>query len=231
MKKNIIILTILSMLLIFGACKDDFTEELTNSTKLKSGNSGNDKATGFDQWGYNWNAQQFKGYLMNAWFGDEMDPSASWYKKEPPYNGDWEGYAADHPEVLNYPFWGYGNMTLVMHWNDDLISSEGVYNWPRTDTDGWITFHYRMGEGKNKWSQYQKFVAVKSTDVLKVYYEENGTPVWGEWFSEEGESVGWYYLWPEMALIQVVNTGNVPDGMLPGYKSPMGNGIGKYKSR
>ncbi len=215
---------------MFTACEKDFIEDPVSDLELKSGKK--TKLTGFDQWGYNWNAHQFNGYLINAWFGDEMDPEAEWYKKDPPYNGDWEGYAADHPEVLDYDFYYYGNMTLVMHWNEACISSEGVYQYPIRDTDAWITFHYKAGEGKTRWSQFQKFVAVKSTDVLEVYYADpnTGDPVLGEWFSEEGESVGQYYLWPDRALVQVVNTGNVPEGMLMGYKGPLGPGIGSYKS-
>lgn len=228
MKRIILFTTVFTILLAIGAC----TEALIESPELKSANKGNEKITGFDQWGYNWNAHQFNGYLINAWFGDEIDPAAPWYKKDPPYNGDWEGYAADHPEVLSYEFYYYGNMTLVMHWNEACISSEGVYQYPIKDSDAWITFHYKAGEGKDRWSQFQKYVAVKSTDDLVVYFaDENGNPVYGEWFSKEGESVGLYYLWPDRALVQVVNTGNVPEGMLGTYKGLIGPALGKYKSR
>jgi len=221
-----------ALVFLFSSCTEGLVDEAVNDISLKKGNKGNDKATGFDQWGYNWNAHQFNGYLINAWFGDEIDASVPWYKKEPAFDGDILAYQEAYPEVLAYPFWIYGDMKIVMHWNESLISGEGVYQFPWIDTDAWITFHYSQGEGENRWSQFQKFVAVKSTDTMVSYFDdENGNPVFGEWFNEAGESVGWYYLWADMALIQVVNTGNVPADMLPGYKSPMGTGLGKYKNR
>ena len=47
----------------------------------------NGQQTGFDQWGFNTHAHQFIGYVVNAWFGDELDSNAPWYKKEPPFEG------------------------------------------------------------------------------------------------------------------------------------------------
>ena len=231
MKKLQSILGIGFLILLFISCQTEPIMESENQTANMSSKSKDTKLTGFDQWGYNWNAHQFNGYLINAYFGDEIDPSAPWYKKEPPFYGNVLQYQEDHPEVMDYPFWIYGDMKIVMHWNESLISSEGVYQFPWSDSDAWITFHYSQGEGESRWSQYQKFVAVKSTDQLVVYYEDGGTPIFGEWFNENNESIGWYYLWPDLALIQVVNTGNVPVDMLPSYKSPMGSGLGKYKSR
>lgn len=232
MKTLKIFAVIFTLLFVFGSCSESIIEEPEEILEFKSANKGNEKITGFDQWGYNWNAHQFNGYLINAWFGDEMDPISAWYKHEP-YNGDWVGYAEDYPEVLEWDFYYYGNMTLVMHWNESMISSEGVYPEEIKDTDAWITFHYRAGEGKDKWSQFQKYVAVSSTDTLVVYFADPVTeePIFGEWFSEEGESLGWYYLWSDRALVQVVNTGNVPEGMLDTYKGPLfGPGLGKYKN-
>lgn len=234
MKKFISLSAIFALFFLFVSCNTEAIDETTSNLELNSSKVNDSKKnTGFDQWGYNWNAHQFNGYLINAWFGDELYPDAPWYKKEPPYNGDWDGYAEQHPEVLDYDFYYYGNMTLVMHWNESCISREGVYQYPIVDSDAWITFHYRAGEGENRWSQFQKFVAVKSTDKLVVYaYDDDGNPVFGEWFSEEGEgeSVGLFYMWPDRALVQVVNTGNVPEGMLDTYKGLIGPGLGKYKS-
>jgi len=226
-KLNVLIGLMLAMALLFS-CQQTPLEEIIGDENLKIAKMKAEKLTGFDQWGYNWNAHQFKGYLINAWFGDEIDPSAPWYKKAPPYNGDWEGYASDHPEVWDYSFWYYGNMTLVMHWNESAISSEGVYQYPILDTDAWISFHYRAGEGKDKWSQFQKYVAAKSTDYAEILFYDGDSPVYGKWYSAEGHYLGDYYLWPDRILIQVVNTGNVPEGMLAGFKSPMGPGLGQY---
>jgi hypothetical protein len=233
MKKTILLTALMAVFLAFTGCEKDLPGEIPESITLKAGHQGNAALTGFDQWGYNWKAHHFNGYLINAWFGDEMDPSAPWYKKEPPFEGDVMAYQEAHPEVLEYPFWGYGDMKMVSHWNEASISSEGVYAEDIRDTDAWITFHYSQGEGQNRWSQFQKYVAVKSTDELVVYFADpvTGDPIYGEWFSATGEAVGLFYLWPDRALIQVVNTGNLPDGFLPIYKSPMGPGLGSHASR
>jgi len=228
MKKLISILSLFALIFTISNCTTEDT--ISENDTLKSEKiSDFNKNKGFDQWGYNWNAHQFNGYLINAWFGDELYPDAPWYKKEPPYNGDWEGYAEEYPEVLTYPFYYYGNMTMVSHWNESSITKDGVYNDQILDSDAWITFHYRVDEGENKWSQFQKYVAAKSSYTLEVYYEDANGPVYGEWFSEDGEPVGLYYLWPNRVLIQVVNTGDVPEGMLGTYKGLIGPGLGQNK--
>lgn len=232
MKKYIDLIGIVVLLFAFSSCEKDFVEEPLADTELKGAKS--EKVSGFDQWGYNWNAHHFNGYLMNAWFGDNINSTVPWFKKEPPFAGDSEAYETMYSEVLDYPFWIYGDMTLVMHWNESLISSKGVYQFPWVDSDAWITMHYKTGEGKNKWSQFQKFVAVKSSDLLVGYYfDDDGNILFGEYFADygNGDSVGFYYMWEDLALIQVVNTGNVPVEMLPTLKSPMGTGLGKYKKR
>ncbi|TLX77035.1 hypothetical protein E9993_04960 [Labilibacter sediminis] len=231
MKKNNYLPLAFILLMLFAACeKDNIYEPLPASSELKTSKTDKAKHTGFDQWGYNWNAHHFRGYLMNAWFGDEMYPDAPWYKKEPPFDGNVEAYQEAHPEVLEYPFWIYGDMEVVMHWNETSISKNGVYNENILDSDAWITFHYSQGENENRWSQFQKFVAAKKNDEKVIYvWDDNGNPVYGEWFSQEGELLGLYYLWADRILIQVVNTGNLPNGFLPTYKGPLGQGIGKYK--
>ncbi len=225
--RNLVSLLLITAVVLFSSCQESMVDESITAGDLKSANSA---IKGFDQWGYNWNAHQFNGYLINAMFGDNIDESVEWYHKEPAFDGDLAAYAEAHPEVLNYPFWAYEDMTLVMHWNESCISKEGVYQYPILDSDAWITFHYRMGEGENRWSQFQKFIAASSSDVLVVYfYDEGGNPVYGQWFSVEGDYLGDYYLWPDRILVQVVNTGNVPEGMLAGFKSPISPGIGFYK--
>ncbi|WP_320110398.1 hypothetical protein [Draconibacterium orientale] len=226
MKKSILIVVVITIAFAFSGCEKDFVEEPIGNIELKSGNSGNDKLTGFDQWGYNWNAHQFNGYLINSWFGDELYPEADWYKQMPPFEGDVEAYLQAHPETAGYPFWMYGDMKLVMHWNEACITTEGVYQYPILDSEAWITFHYSQGEGKNKWSQFQKYVAAKSSYTLDMLDPVNG---FGIWYTEEGEEVGYYYLWPDRVLIQVQNAGNIPTYLLETYKSPLFPGLGKHK--
>ncbi len=226
MKRIFSYLLLLLLAIAFAACEKDLVEEPVMDLKKASV----EKNNGFDQWGYNWHAHQFNGYLMNAWFGDELYPDAPWYKKEPPFDGDILAYQEAHPEVLDYPFWGYGDMKVIMHWNDACISRQGEYRNPILDSEAWITFHYSQGEGVNKWSQHQKFVAAKSSYTLEVdFYDDSGEPVLGRWYTAEGDLVGLYYLWPDRVLIQLQNAGNIPGYLLTTFKSPICPGLGKYK--
>ena len=84
-----------------------------------------------------------------------------------------------------------------------------------------------MGGGKDKWSQFQKMIAVKESDTL--IKDEDGYGLY--WENKDGEFIGYYYMWPGLALIQVVNTGATPPDMWPSFNSPMGPGLGKYKTR
>lgn len=281
MKSIVQISAILCLLIIvFSSCKKDIHDEAVHiaqnnesfDTRLKSVGT-----TGFDTYGYNWNAHQFYGYLLNAWVGDNLVPHEDYYHWNPfsndikvnlekysdedcffwnfkdwtahHFNGyllntwvrdniaplvdyyHWDPYTGNTEDYLNkYPaekffFWDFRDMILEMHWNEALISSEGVYLNPWLGSDAWITFHYRMEEGKDKWSQFQKMVAIKESDIL--IKDEDGYGLY--WVNENGEFIGYYYMWPDLALIQVENTGNVPEGMCPAYKGPISPGLEKYK--
>ncbi|RXQ92237.1 hypothetical protein EO244_11855 [Ancylomarina salipaludis] len=220
----------------FTSCNKEVSDE---SLPLKSDKEAIDNSLksasnkGFDSYGYNWSAHTFRGYLLNAIVGDNIDPLAEYYHWDP-YMGDPDLYLEQYPDIANYFFWYFREMTVVMHWNEALISSEGVYPETWLDTDAWITFNYRMGEGESRWSQYQKMVAVNSSDHLEnIITNPDGSIGYGEWYSEgdPGEFIGYYYMWPNLALIQVVNTGATPPDMWPSFNSPMGPGLGKYKLR
>lgn len=172
-----------------------------------------------------WTTHYLKGSLRNTSLGDNLVALADYYHWDP-YTGDAEGYLEKYP-AEDYFFWDFREITLVMHWNEALISSEGVYQDTWLGSDAWITFHYKMGGGKDKWSQFQKMIAVKESDTL--IKDEDGYGLY--WENKDGEFIGYYYMWPDLALIQVVNTGNVPEGLCPAYKGPMSPGLEKYKTR
>ena len=229
--KNFILFTGVLCLLTLGftSCDKEVTDEPMQpklskesmNTELKSAAN-----KGFDAYGYNWNAHHFNGYLVNAWVGDNINPLAEYYHWDP-YTGDANAYLEKYPSVDNHFFWYFREMTVVMHWNDALISRESIYPETWIDTEAWITFNYRMGEGESRWSQFQKMIAVKESDTL--IKDEDGYGLY--WENKDGEFIGYYYMWPGLALIQVVNTGATPPDMWPSFNSPMGPGLGKYKTR
>lgn len=179
-----------------------------------------------DKYGYNWKAHTFQGSVFNGMIGDPLNYGADFYGWDP-YWGDDVAYLElaelkdyrvggepfwENPDML--PFWQYRNMNLKSK-NEGIYDDFGVPQYPWIDTGAWIIFNYSMGEGEDRWSQFQKFIAVKSSDVQLN----------GKWYSVDGEEVGLAYMWPNLAVVQVVNTGNVPDGMMPNYKSPSHRGL------
>lgn len=220
MKKNVILSSILAFIFVLTSCDKSNLDEpmelnsLTEHQKVSQLKSNN---KGFDAYGYNWNAHHFNGILFNAIVGDNL------YNEE--FFGNWEPYIGNDEEYLEkYPLavylpWDYRHINLVMHWNDELISNMGIYPNEWINSNGWITFHYSGGEGANKWSQYQKMVAAKSSDYFLN----------GKWYNEADKEIGVYSTWDEIILIQVVNTGEVHPDFFEPYKNPESSGIGKYK--
>ncbi|MDX8338729.1 hypothetical protein SLH46_06025 [Draconibacterium sp. IB214405] len=228
MKKSILLFVVCTLILVFAGCEKNFVEDPVDSLELKSGNSGNDKLNGFDEWGFNWNAHHFNGYLMNAVMGDYLYDFMPFYKwNEGPYQGEGDefivkfvnefGFFPIYPSLLD--------CKLVMHWNDALITKDGiypVYAWDYSgwvDSNAWITFHYSMDKDGEKWSSFQKLVAQRATDYLED----------GVWYNENDEAIGLASDWPTLILIKKVNTGNVPDMFMDSYNSPLAPGLGKYK--
>ncbi|HYQ57962.1 MAG TPA: hypothetical protein VEP89_11525 [Draconibacterium sp.] len=225
MKKLILILAIA---LVFAGCEKDFVEDPMDNTELKSGNSGNDKVTGVDEYGYNWNAHLFKGSFYNAIVGDNLYAFTEWSHTEPYMGVDDDFFQAAETDNL-YDLWGMAwwlrHVNLVMKWNESLISEEGVYPSNLDDwigSDAWITFHYSgVDENGNSWSQFQKMVAANSDDEL----------IGGVWYDNEGEEIGIFNDWTQLILVQCVNTGEppFPFSTIPAYKNTARLGFGITK--
>jgi hypothetical protein len=223
MKKLVFLVAIIVVGLMFTACEKNFVEDPANDLQLKS--SKNDKLTGFDEWGFNWNAHQFKGYTINMMFGDHFFMYYPHYKKYV-YKGEgpdfWDMVVS---EFSYFPMLMPGELLeskLLCRWNEALISSEGEYPAGWMDTDAWIVFNY-SGEIEGKhWKSMRKLVAAKSTDQL----------VEGVWYNEQGDEIGLDALfWTDLIVVQVVNNGEVPPFpfFYSDYNSPNGPGYGEYK--
>lgn len=229
MKKTISLFTIIIMVSVFSACEKDIASE---PLELKSGHLENN--IGFDEWGYNWKAQTFNGYLLNMMLASNYfrDVYAMPHYKQELYSGEgmefWEMLIAKYkyfpfllpePELLI-------DCRVHAHWNDGLARKDGVYPpmvdgkvW--VDSDAWIVFKYTgMKDGK-KWSHMRKLVAIQSSYELRD----------GVWYDENDAEIGLFskYWSADLIVIQVVNIGDVnTDIFYEGYTSPSGAGLGKY---
>jgi len=229
MKTYKIIVVLMVVLSIFS-CKENYLEESMAEMKLKSGNAGNVKLTGFDEWGFNWNAQQFNGYGINMILGDPYfdQPPFSHYGNESPYRGEGEEFY----DYLTNKYWYFPyvypksllNVKLSAHWNESLISRDGVYAETWLDSDAWVTFRYSLNNGTESWSHFRKLGALKSS--YKIGEGENAN----KWYDENNNEVGMVSKFFEgLMVIQVENVGNVDTEIFyEEYKSPAGSGIGKY---
>lgn len=234
--KNLIHLTlIIALVLAVLSCKDALIDDAENEIALKSGNSGNNKPTGFDEWGFNWNAHQFHGYTVNMLLGDHYFMGWPHYKQHV-YNGQgtefWNYLVDTYYLDFGVYQWHYfpdlmpGDLLdskLVCIWNDALINSDGEYpqnGW--MDTDAWIVFDYSGEVDGKSWKSMRKLVAAKSTDEL----------IDGTWYTESGEEIGLDALfWSDLIVVQVVNSGDVPPFpfFYYDYNSANGPGYGQYK--
>ena len=223
--KTFKIFTVLLIVLFMFSCQENYVEESMADMELKSGNSGNDKLTGFDEWGFNWNAQQFHGYTINMLLGDHYFMGWPHYQQHV-YNG--EGKEFWEMLVSKYEYFPYLipedllDSKLVAIWNDGLISKNGEYppnGW--MDSDAWIVFNYSGKVGNKSWKSMRKLVAAKSTDEL----------IDGLWYNAEGDEIGMKSVfWDDLIVIQVANNGDVPPFpfFYHDYNSPSGAGYGKY---
>lgn len=227
MKKILFFTGILSlMLFVFSSCdKDQLDESIEFNQLIETKKNDNSENKGFNEYGYNWNAHHFNGILLNAILGDYINENGDPESGMDPYTGDDDSYLNDYPFIeflYGGIIWEYRHVNLVMHWNDTLISREGVYPPSWFDTNGWITFHYSGANGNKKWSEFQKMVAARSTDKLDG----------GVWYDKNDVKIGIESDFNDLILIQVIETGDVPDYMYyPAYHNPTSSGLGKYKLR
>jgi hypothetical protein len=225
--KNLLLLSVFAFLvLILSGCEKDLSTDPAGKTVLKSGNTGNEKITGFDEWGFNWNAHEFRGYTINMLLGDHAFIGMPHYKKYV-YHGEgmdfWDMLVS---EFEYFPWLMPAELLdsrLISTWNEALISSDGEYpanGW--LDTGAWIVFDYSGRTGNESWKAMRKLVAARSTDHLTG----------GVWYNEAGEEIGLESMfWSDLIIVQVVNNGDVPPFpfFFEDYNSPNGPGYGQYK--
>lgn len=174
--------------------------------------AGQPLTTGYDAFGYNYQAHQFAGSYANVYLGRAGFP---------PYDGDDAGYLLANPAASAHWAWPYRSIQLVMKWNDAWISNVDC------DGDGSLDRHYGfasyVGSGAwetnhmwdddgGHWSSFTKIVAVPAT----------ATNVGGTWYGASGNEIG-PDIWGEFAIVLDVLSG---EGTL--YRSPSGPGFGHF---
>ncbi len=157
--------------------------------------------TGFDEWGYNYQAHLFNGYYCDSYRDAEWCQPYKNVKLSMKWNDAW---------ISNKDCDGDG--LLDRHYGHDSYIGSGA----------WLTNH-QSGEyeqdGKTcKWNYFVKIVAVPDDAVLDE----------GTWHTADGEEIG-HSIWGAFAIIQQVE--NDPCAGLHGmqYLSPVSAGLGFYK--
>ena len=185
----------------------------SSCTKIQSGelygSDGSLLMSGYNEWGYNYQAHMFNGAYCN--FHPIYRPGGPLY--------DWCQE-------------NYGDVKLIIYWNDAWLSNKDC------DDDGLLDRHYGFDnyfgsgswetnhmwgsyeqDGKTcKWNYFVKIVAAPPDA-----YKQNGN-----WYRPDGTLIG-EDIWGEFAIIQEVE--NDPCSGLHGIRtlSPASAGFGNYK--
>ena len=221
MKKTILILLAAVLLISPTALakpKKDYNTITEGEIFYSAGHylAGEPIPTGYDPYGYNYQAHLFKGSYYNAYAGGAGFP---------PYTGDDDVYLAENPDAENHWAWPYRDIKLVMKWNDIWLSNKdrncdgkldrGLED-PYTSSaspGAWVTNHQSGGEGKDHWTYYVKIVCPM----------EDATLTDGTWYTPDGTEIG-PVIWGAYAIIQQVES-----GLGATYVSPASAGLGYYK--
>lgn len=173
--------------------------------------------TGYDIYGFNYQAHIFKGQYLNYYLG------AYGY---PPYNGE-EDYLSQNPGA-SWLFWYYEGIDVLFKWNDADTSNKDC------DGDGLLDEHYmekgsgawwtekwwiRDDEGKLETTYSAKYIVVPE-DAYRCGYLDQ----W--WCDSDGEQIG-LYVYPYYALIKEdYKNYNSHSHWL--WRSPTSSGLGKF---
>ena len=178
--------------------------------------------TGYDIFGYNFQAHQFNGTYANAYLGSDGFP---------PYAGDDAAYLAANPGAATKWYWPYRAFELSMKWDDAWLSNQDCDGDGRLDrhygfatyrgSGAWETNHqkgtYEQGGKTCRWNEFYKIVAMPFDAVLSG----------GQWYTSAGTLIG-PAIWGDFAIIQYVL--NDPCGGSHGaqFISPTHPGLGNW---
>ncbi|MCK4679394.1 MAG: hypothetical protein KAT48_14770 [Bacteroidales bacterium] len=244
MKKVIYFLGVfIALAVIIVACEkaiDDKTDLNQPESALKAGNncatiqsgtipysaghylSGEFISTGYDIFGYNYQAHLFNGTYANIYLGRDGFP---------PYEGDDDAYLAENPEAANHWAWPYRTTEVLMKWNDAWLSKKDC------DGDGLLDRHYGhdsyIGSGawetNHMWGTYEEGGELCDWNyfVKIIAVPDDAEKVSGVWYNADGIEIG-PDIWGQFAIIQQVE--NDPCAGIQGiqYRSPDHPGFGGW---
>ncbi len=186
--------------------------KFTSCTTIPSGelltSAGDVIEPGYDEWGYNYQAYQFNGSYCN-------------------YHPYYRPGGAGHEWCQA----NYGDVKLVMKWNDAWLSNRSC------DDDGLLDRHYGYATyiGSGAWEtnhmvgEYELNGMLCEWDyfVKIIAAPENATLTNGVWYNSDGTEIG-PAIWGEFAIIQDVE--NDPCAGIEGvqYSSPDHPGFGGW---
>jgi hypothetical protein len=195
--------------------------------------------TGYDPYGYNYQAHMFNGSYFNVYAGAAGFPA---------YEGDDVSYLADNPSAESHWAWPYRDITLQMKWSDEWLSNKDCNGDGKLDRgyicdpvnagnsacEGARETNHQSGSyevevnGKLKeahWTYFVKIVAVPNDAYMGDETVEEDP---SKWYNAEGQEIG-PAIWGSFAKIQMVE--NDPFAGLHGkqYTSPAHPGFGQYQ--
>jgi len=185
--------------------------------------------TGYDIFGYNYQAHMFNGSYFNVYAGRVPLP---------PYEGDDQAYLLANPSAQFHWAWPYRNDNVTMKWNDPWLSNQDCNNDGRLDrpddnngtyvgSGAWETNHqsgsYVADSGKKagkevNWIYFVKIVAVPADAVLTG----------GVWYTAGGVEIG-PALWGAFATIEEVYNDPAAGAHGLAFKSQASPGFGFYR--
>jgi len=209
MKRRLILLLVLAVLAVLVAAlgtgvaqgkpaKAEKCTTIQDGTLLRS--DGVPITTGFDEWGYNYQAHLFNGGYCDAY------RDAAWCQ---PYKDDDLLMKWNDAWLSNKDCDGDG--LLDRHYGFDSYIGSGA--WETNHQSG----EYELDGNTCKWTYFVKIVAAPADATLSD----------GLWYAADGTEIG-PVIWGEFAIIQKV--WNDPCAGIHGaqYVSPNGAGFGKY---
>jgi hypothetical protein len=203
MKKLLFVFLVLSLLILPTAVVASGLNS-SECTTIQDGtlqtSDGRPVKTGYDEWGYNYQAHMFNGFYCDAY------RDAAWCQpwKDVALMMKWNDAWLSNKDCD-------GDGTLDRHFGYDSYIGSGA----------WLTNHQR-GEYEEdgttcEWDYFVKIVAAPADA-----YSEGGY-----WYTADGDEIG-PVIWGAFAIIQQIE--NDPCAGIEGsqYLSPVGPGFGKY---
>jgi hypothetical protein len=234
MRRNVLIVMLVLLvaaLAVSSASADPPPPDKPDCTKIQDGVimysaghylEGQPLTTGYDPFGYNYQAHMFNGSYANVYLGGAGYP---------PYTGDDASYLAENPTASTHWAWPYRDVNLVMKWDEDWLANVDC------DGDGKLDRHYGspsyIGSGawetNHMWGSYDEDGKTCTWDYFTkiIAVPADATLSGGIWYSADGTEIG-PSIWGQFATIQTVE--NDPCAGLHGisYSSPDHSGFGGW---